>query len=128
MKQIVSYKPYNYQLTVHLSTWFPFFNFVGWSITLLRIAFVKYTYWMNQGKETNMICWDITPEQDAQGLGSTHRTMMHEYSHLVLKNQIGSWHYFTWCIWDYMRFWIKHDDKPIEQRVEQIRLTLTNPY
>ena len=124
MKQTVSYKPYDYKLTVHLSTFFPLFNFVGWSITLLKISFVKYTYYPN----TKIICWDLTSEEDAKGYGSTHRTMMHEYSHLVLKNQIGLYHYYTWCIWDYIRFWVDHNSKPIEIAVEKIRLTLINPY
>ena len=103
MTKTVSYKPYNFDLTIYLGSWFPFFG-SGWSITLLNIAFVKYTKYANGD-----ICWDITPEQDAQGYGSTHRTMLHEYSHLVLKKQIGTFHYCAWAIWDYMRFWIKHD-------------------
>jgi hypothetical protein len=123
MKQIVNYKPYDYKLTVYLSDIFPLFNYVGWSITLLKIAFVRYTRYSN-----GVICWDITPEEDAKGYGSTHRTIMHEYSHLVLKNEIGSFHYYTWCIWDYIRVWVPHNEKPIEKRVEEIRLILINPY
>jgi hypothetical protein len=120
MKQTYSFQPYNYTLSIFLSNWFPLFGFSGWCITLLKIAFVKYTRYSN-----GIICWDITPEQDQEGFGSTHRTMMHEYSHLVLKMQIGTWHYCTWAIWDYMRFWVSHDKKSLEQRVENIRLTLT---
>lgn len=126
MKVIVSYKPYDYKLTVYLSDVFPLFKFSGWCITLLGIAFVKYTYYKNA---PTVICWDITPEQDAEGYGSTHRTCMHEYSHVVLKKQIGTIKYGLWCVWCYViLFWVKHDDKKIEQRVEEIMYTLINPY
>ena len=124
MKQTYSFQPYNFSLTVYLSSWFPFIG-SGWFVGFSK-AFVKYTYY--QSPLDNIICWDITAEQDAQGFGSTHRTMMHEYSHLILKHLIGSFHYWSWCIKDYIRFWIKHDLKPIEIRVEEIRKTLINPY
>ena len=123
-KLIVTYKPYNYKVNMYLSNWFPLIG-SGWSITIFNIAFIKYTYYSDA---PTTICWDITPEQDKAGFGSTHQTMMHEYCHTVLKNLIGSYHYWTWCIWDYSRFWIKWDDKPIEQRVEELRKTLVNPY
>ena len=128
MKQIISYKPYPYQVTMYLSDWFPLIG-SGWSITLLNIAFIKYTYYVNpDGTKTTQIAWDISLEQDVAGFGSTHQTMMHEYSHTVLKKQIGTVKYDAWCIYDYGRFWISHDKKPIEIRVEEIRKTLVNPY
>lgn len=110
MKKIVKYQPYNYELTVYLSSWFPLF---GQGLYIFGKAFVKYVYYVN----TKIICW-----------GETEDVIMHEYSHLVSRKQRGFINFWSNIIWDYIRFWIKHNNKKMEQEANKIKGSLYQGY
>ncbi len=94
-------------MTVHLSSWFPFFGqgwFVGFST-----AFVKFVFY----KGTKVVCNEDTED-----------VVRHEYSHLISRQQRGFFNFWVSIFWDYIRFWVKHDSKPMEVEANKIRTTL----
>ena len=111
MKKTVVYQPYNYGLTVYLSSWFPLFGqgiFIGFST-----AFVKYVFFTDNGKVTDTICWT-----------ETNDVIKHEYGHLVSRKQRGFFNFWGNIIWDYIRFWIPHNLKLMEIEANDIKLGL----
>lgn len=103
MRRIIKYQDYP-EMTVLLSTWFPLFSqgvYLGFST-----AFVKYVYY----KETKIISYQDTIE-----------VIKHEYAHFVSRLQRGLFNFWSNIIWDYMQFWIKHNNKPMEIEANKIK-------
>lgn len=105
MKKIVQYKNYP-PMTCFLSSWFPFF---GQGLYFFGVAFVKYVYY----KKTKVICWIDTIDVEK-----------HEYSHFISRLKRGFFNFWFCIIWDYLRFDIPHDSKPMEIEANKIKNTL----
>jgi len=112
MKLIKKYKPYGFELTVYLSSWFPLFG-QGWFVGF-HTAFVRFVYYKN----TKVICWE-DPSNN-----STNDVIRHEYGHLVSRKQGGFFNFWINIIWDYIRFWIPHNLKLMEIEANDIKLGL----
>lgn len=111
MKKIVKFAPYNFELTVYISTFMPLWG-QGWFIGF-STAFVKYVYYTDKGKITDIISWD-----------DTNDVIRHEYGHLVSRKQGGFFNFWINIIWDYIRFWIPHNLKLMEIEANDIKLGL----
>jgi len=102
LKRSVKYKDYPI-MTCYMSTWFPLF---GQGLCLGSIAFVRYVFY----KDTKVIS---TPD--------TEDVVKHEYAHYLQGYFYGWTRYYLIAIRDYTRFWIKHDDKPIEIEANRLK-------
>lgn len=111
---LVTYKPYNYNLNVYSSSWFPFWG-QGWFVGF-NTAFVKYVYYTVNGKKTKVICKKETED-----------VIKHEYSHFVLYktryNGIFKWIKYVWA---YLSWWgimlaFPHSVFPFEIEVNKIK-------
>ncbi|MCL4419953.1 hypothetical protein M1146_07740 [Patescibacteria group bacterium] len=106
MKRIVKYNDYP-KLTVHFSTWFPLFSqgvYLGFST-----AIVKFVYY----KDTKIVSNEETED-----------VVKHEYSHFISRQKRGWFNFWINILWDYLRFWIKHDSKLMEVEANKIKETL----
>lgn len=91
-------------MTIYFSSWFPLFSqgiYLGFST-----AIVKFVYY----KETKIVCNEETED-----------VVKHEYSHFISRQERGWFNFWINIIWDYLRFWIKHDFKPMEIEAEKIK-------
>ena len=110
MKLKVKYHTYDYELTVHYSTWFPFFS-QGWYAGF-GIAFVKYVYYKN----TKVICKEETED-----------VVKHEYSHFILhKTKYKNWFMYSLAYlgWKGMMIVFPHSIFPFEYEANKIKATL----
>lgn len=99
-----SYKPYGYNLNVIISDWFPFFGqglFCGF-------AFVKRVKYSD-----GAICWFATED-----------VIKHEYGHKVSRVKRGLLNFWFNMLWDYLRVWIPHNEKPMEFEANKYKLEL----
>lgn len=106
MKKVIKYLDYP-KMTCYISTWFPLFGqgiFAGFST-----AFVKFIFY----KGTKTVCNEETED-----------VVAHEYSHFISRQKRGWFNFWANIIWDYLRFWIKHDSKPMEIEANKIKDTI----
>ncbi len=97
------------EMTVYLSSWFPFF---GQGICLGKVAFVKYVYYKN----TKVICQEETED-----------VIKHEYSHFILyKTKYTNWFKFIFAYlgWKGMMLAFPHSAFPFEVETNKIKATL----
>jgi hypothetical protein len=90
-------------------------------------AAIKREYYTDNGKNTNIICWDVTAAQFAQGFRGTNDIIEHEGGHNDQYNRYVAKYgkFLGWLLWlgwgvcNYTELpFIGHNNLPIEKEPE----------